>query len=33
MHSHWRPGGNPNEEDNLWTFLEMIRMSLTIKEF
>jgi hypothetical protein len=33
MHTHWRPGGHPNEEDNLWTFLEMIRMSLTIKEF
>jgi len=32
-HTTWRPGADPNASDNLWTFLEIVRMSLTIKEF
>jgi hypothetical protein len=32
-HTHWRPDANPNDGDNLWTFLDIVRMSLTIKEF
>ncbi len=33
LNTHWRPDADPNEGDNLWTFLDLIRMSLTIREF
>ena len=33
MHTGWQPNANPNDGDNLWTFLDLVRMSLTIKEF
>ncbi len=33
VHTHWSPKADPLEEDNLWTFLEVIRVSLTIREF
>jgi len=29
----WHPGENPSIEDNLWTFLNVARMSLSIREF
>ncbi len=29
----WHPQEDPNKEDNLWTFLDVIRLSLSIAEF
>lgn len=33
MDRGWKPGGDPLESDNLWTVLDIIRMSLTVSEF
>ena len=29
----WHPHEDPNKEDNLWTFLDVVRLSLSISEF
>lgn len=29
----WRPNADPLEQDNLWTFLDVVRTSLSIEEF
>lgn len=33
MHTHWSADADPNEGDNLWTFLEMAKSCFTIDEF
>lgn len=32
-HTAWKPGSDPLEGDTLWTFLDICRLSLTVKEF
>jgi len=32
-HTSWKPGTDPLDGDTLWTFLDIARMSLSIREF